>query len=50
MQIMLHFIAVRFLILTQDPRILYKMLYLYKFIKCNVNPSDFVISLGPLHK
>ncbi len=50
MQVMLHFGAVRFFILTQDPRILYKILYLYKLIKYNVNPSDFAISLSSLHK
>jgi hypothetical protein len=50
MQIALHFIAIRLFILTQDPLILYKVLYLYIFLKSNANPSGFLISLCSLHK
>ena len=36
-------------IFTQDPLTLYKLLYLYIFLKSNFNPSGFDISLGSLH-
>ena len=50
MQIMLHFIAMRLLILTKELLILYKILYLYIFLKFNFNPSGFEISLRSLYK
>jgi hypothetical protein len=49
MQLMLHFIAISFFMLTQDLLTLYKLLYLYIFLKSNFNPSGFDISLGSLH-
>jgi hypothetical protein len=50
MQHMLHFRCKLSFLITQDPVMLYKLLYLYIFLIFNFNPSGFGVSLSSLHK